>query len=116
MAENSLQDILSNPDTLRSMLSLVQGLLHDGEEAQSSASPTAQATSPLTGIDPRLIRMALGVLDGWGDTDERKQALLTALIPYLSPQRAAQVDRAVQLSRIAKAVRSLIDAGKEVQP
>jgi len=116
MAENSFQDILSNPDTLYSMLSLAQELLQGGNEAQSSAQPTPQAEPPFAGIDPRLIRMAVGALDGWGDTDDRKQALLTALIPYLSPQRAAQVDRAVQLSRIAKTIRTLIDAGKEAQP
>ena len=116
MAENSLQDILSNPDTLRSMLSLAQELLQGGAETQSPAPSAPQAELPFAGIDPRLIRMAVGALDGWSDTDERKQALLTALIPYLSPQRAAQVERAAQLSRIAKAVRSLIDAGKEAQP
>jgi len=111
MAENGLQDLFSNPDTLRSMLSLAQELLGD----QQTQSP-APAELPLAGLDPRFIRMAVGALDGWSDTDDRKQALLTALMPYLSPQRAAQVDRAVQLTRIAKAIRSLIDAGKETQP
>ena len=115
MAENSLQDLFSNPDTLRSMLALAQDLLQGGEQSQTSVQPAAQAVPPLAGLDPRLIRMAVGALDGWSETDDRKQALLTALMPYLSPQRAAQMDRAVQLSRIAKAIRSLIDAGKEAQ-
>ena len=104
----------------------------DGEQAQPSGpngagaqtpAPAAPARPPassgalegglgslLGGLDPDMLSAAAGLLGqmGGGD-DDRRVALLTALRPFVKEQRYARLDKAIQIARLSRLIRSGLD-------
>ena len=106
----------------------------DGAQAQSQeqtsdgASPPAPATaapssqlpgsagdegglgSLLGGLDPNMLSAAAGLLGRFnsGD-DDRRVALLTALRPFVREQRYARLDKAIQIAKLSRLIRSGLD-------
>ena len=106
----------------------------DGAQAQpqepppSGASPTAPAAaapakppasagtmegglgSLLGGLDPNMLSAAAGLLGQFnGGDDDRRVALLTALRPFVKEQRYGKLDKAIQIARLSRLVRSGLD-------
>ncbi len=77
--------------------SAVLGLLG----GQSDGSPL----SALGSLDPKLIQTALTLFAEYSAADDRKIALLTALKPFVRPERYAKVDKAVQIARLSRVIR-----------
>ena len=63
------------------------------------------ALGALGDLDPRLIQTTLGLLSEYNATDDRKTALLTALKPFLKPERWAKVDKAIQIAKLSRMIR-----------
>ena len=88
--------------------------------AQPSASSGAMEGglgSLLGGLDPNMLSAAAGLLGQFnsGD-DDRRVALLTALRPFVREQRYGKLDKAIQIARLSRLIRSGLDlfrAGKE---
>ena len=104
----------------------------DGEQAQPSGQSAAGAQPPapaaparppasagalegglgslLGGLDPNMLSAAAGLLGqmGGGD-DDRRVALLTALRPFVKEQRYARLDKAIQIARLSRLIRSGLD-------
>ena len=79
-----------------------------------STAPAAGAEgglgSLLGGLDPNMLSAAAGLLGQFnGGDDDRRVALLTALRPFVKEQRYARLDKAVQIARLSRLIRSGLD-------
>ena len=80
--------------------------------AQPSAPAGAEGGlgSLLGGLDPNMLSAAAGLLGqvGGGD-DDRRVALLNALRPFVREQRYARLDKAIQIAKLSRLIRSGLD-------
>ena len=137
--EEKLENILGNPQAMAQIMALAQSLNGSGSAAggesgaqspsqepapagASSPVPAAPARPPssagdegglgslLGGLDPNMLSAAAGLLGqmGGGD-DDRRVALLTALRPFVKEQRYARLDKAIQIARLSRLIRSGLD-------
>lgn len=69
---------------------------------------------PLSGlnIDPKLLAMGMKAISAYQDPNNEKALLLQALRPFVKEERYKKVDKAVQISRISKAIRTVFDQFK----
>lgn len=68
----------------------------------------AAGDSPLAALgslDPELIQTAVTLFSEYSAGDNQKVALLTALKPFLKPERQVKVDKAIQLARLSRVIR-----------
>ena len=131
--EEQLNQILGNPQAMEQIMSLAQSLSGKQEE-QASEQPAAEpesepadqppaesdTPSPLSsldGLDPRLLRMGMGLLSEYSAQDDKKTALLAALKPFLKPERQEKMDQAVRIARLTRVIRTALrmfrDRGEE---
>ena len=136
--EEKLEYILGNPQAMAQIMSLAQSLNGNGSasaagdgarpqeptsEAASAPAPAAAMQSPasagameggignlLGGLDPNMLSAAAGLLGQFsGGDDDRRVALLTALRPFVREQRYARLDKAIQIARLSRLIRSGLD-------
>ena len=62
--------------------------------------------STLGKLDPKLLQSAAVLFSEYSAGDDRKTALLAALKPFLKPERQAKVDRAMELARLSRVIRT----------
>ena len=126
--EDKLNAILNDPSAMGQIMALAQSLgggaprpqaSPAGEAAQEAEAPASAGSAPpaLTGgedplaalgeIDPGMIQMGMRLLREYQGEDDRTVALLNALRPFLKESRLAKLDRAVQISRLARVIRVL---------
>ena len=79
------------------------------EEPQEA--PDATASGGLN-IDPRLLQLGMRAIAAYRDPNDEKAALLQALRPFVKEERFSKVDKAVQIARISKAIRAVLDGIK----
>ena len=135
--EEKLENILGNPQAMAQIMVLAQSLNHSGPAApageaaqprettdagaQSQApalpQPPASAGAPdgglgslLGGLEPSMLSAAAGLLGQFnGGDDDRRVALLTALRPFVKEQRYSRLDKAIQIARLSRLIRSGLD-------
>lgn len=117
--EEKLGAILNDPQAMAQIMSIAQSLGggpgNGGETPPPTQSDTAQVTEPpapepeTPSLDPRLMAMGMRVLGAYQGQDNQRAALLQALRPYVKPERYAKVDKAVQIAKLAKAIRVGLD-------
>ena len=120
--DEKLNALLSNPDSMAQIMQLAQSLSGGGGPASSASPPSPQQPPPpqpqqpppppppaggdplsslLGGMDPKLLMRLLPLIQELGrDSDSNARQLLTALRPYLRPERQDRVERALQLARL----------------
>ena len=126
--EDKLNAILNDPSAMGQIMALAQSL--GGGTPRPQASPAGEAAQgaeqtgareaeapasaggedPLAAlgeIDPGMIQMGMRLLREYQGEDDRTVALLNALRPFLKESRLAKLDRAVQISRLARVIRVL---------
>ena len=113
--DEKLNALLSNPDSMAQIMQLAQSL--SGGNGPTAAPPPPQPQQPppppqppaggdplsglLGGMDPKLMMRLLPLIQELGrDSDSNARQLLTALRPYLRPERQDRVERALQLARL----------------
>ena len=75
-----------------------------------SKSPEGGLGSLLGGLDPSMLSAAAGLLGQFnGGDDDRRVALLTALRPFVREQRYARLDKAIQIAKLSRLIRSGLD-------
>ena len=131
--EEKLEHILGNPQAMAQIVSLAQSLNQSGpaagagdggpaqsqQSASTGASPPAPAAesaagtqesglgSLLGGLDPNMLSAAAGLLGQFSSgNDDRRVALLTALRPFVREQRYAKLDKAIQIAKLSRLIRS----------
>ena len=122
--EDKLNAILNDPSAMGQIMALAQSL--GGGTPRPQASPAGEAEAPASAgsappalaggedplaalgeIDPGMIQMGMRLLREYQGEDDRTVALLNALRPFLKESRLAKLDRAVQISRLARVIRVL---------
>ena len=83
-----LGGLLQNPDALKSLA----GALGAGQTNESAPAPISDSTE----------MQVKNMISALNQPDDRRIALLNALRPYLSPQRASGVDRAIRILKLTK--------------
>lgn len=108
-----LAQVMSNPQMMAQMTSLAQslGLQEDGQSCSSPSpcpsqeafyqqSPSAAHTPPQ--YDPTQLMGSLMQMANAMSGDERQLALIHALKPFIRPERARKLERAVQVARMSR--------------
>lgn len=88
-------------------------------QAQSPAPPPAPPASGGSGdglgsllgglgsLDPKLLSAAAGLIGQFNSgADDQRVALLTALRPFVKEQRYAKLDKAIQIAKLSRLIRS----------
>lgn len=127
--EEQLNSILGNQEAMNQIMALARSLsgeqtpapeqagLAEGENyAPVAASPPPPDLSAMLGqLDPKMLQLGMEVMRQVQSTGDRNAALLNALRPFLREERQARLDRAIQIARMARAVRVTLGVlgGKE---
>lgn len=123
--EEQLNQILGDPQAMEQIMALAQSLSGKQEEErqpEEETQPPAEHDPPsplsaLDGLDPRLLRMGMGLLSEYSAQDDKKTALLAALKPFLKPERQEKMDQAVRIARLTRVIRTALrmfrDRGEE---
>lgn len=91
--ESQLNEILNDPERMAQILSMAQsfGLQPPETPPQSSVPPP----------DSEMLQSMMRLMQQARQSDGKQEALLSALKPYLAPERREKLDRAIQLARIS---------------
>ncbi len=95
--EEKLGAMLSNPQLMQQISSLVQAM---GQPSQPAPSPPPMPEPSPPEPDFSQLQGLASLLQS-NRTDANQQALLTALSPYLSPWRVGKLERAMRASKMA---------------
>lgn len=119
--EEKLNQILSSPQAMEQIMSLASSLSGEGEtpaappEGQSVPSEglslhSAGGLSGLLGsLDPEMISKVMTLLSIYQNGSDEKTRLLEAMKPFLRPERQSKLDRAVQITRLSRVIRSAMN-------
>lgn len=108
--DEKLNSLLSNPEAMGQIMQLAQSLSGNSNQ-QPSQPPQPQqppppppvppsGSNPFSAIDPGALLRLLPLLQELGEQNTNTHTLLSALRPYLKPERQGKVDQALQLARL----------------
>ena len=119
--EEKLNSILSSPETMGQIMALANSLSGGGEDSQESHEPVQQDAAPepggkalgdlsalLQGMDSGSMQKLMALWGEYRRGEDEKERLLQALKPFLREERQEKLDRAVQIARISRVIRSAI--------
>lgn len=106
--EEQLNAVLSNPQMMQQIMSMAQNFAPPAESPppQPSAPPPPPPAANFPAMDPGMLQKLSGLM-GQGGTDKNQQLLLRALGPYISKNRVAKLEKAMQAAKMAKLATSL---------
>lgn len=130
--EEKLNQILSSPEAMEQIMSLANSLSGGGaaepseQAAPSPPSPALPAPATgsggmgglgelLSGIDPGMISKLLSLVKQFQYQEDEKTRLLEAMKPFLAPDRQGKLDKAVQIARLSRVIRSAMTMFREGQ-
>ena len=108
--EDTLNAILSDPDTMGQIMALAGKL--GGEPAPPREEPSAPAAS-FSLPDPGQLGKLLEIFQACRQPGDQTMALLTALRPFLSRERQEKLDRAIRMAGLSQAARQAYLLWKE---
>ena len=91
--EQQLGAVLGNPEMMQQIMAMAQTL--------GTSNPEPQEAPPTPDIDIGLLKKLSG-LAGQGAIDNEQQALLKALIPYLTSRRIRKLENAMRAAKMAR--------------
>ncbi|MBO4896772.1 MAG: hypothetical protein J5590_00560 [Clostridia bacterium] len=101
-AENMIQNILNDPETMGKISSLISSY------KESGGTQTEESSAPFPPENLQMMMKLQGVMSKLSDTDDNGVKLISALKPYLSGKRAESADTAIKLLKISK-ISSLLE-------
>ncbi|MCI9156952.1 MAG: hypothetical protein HFF44_08460 [Lawsonibacter sp.] len=111
--EEQLNSILGNQEAMSQIMSLARSLSGPpaGEEQEEAPPPQEKPDlSALLGqMDPKMLQLGMDVLRETRSADDRSAALLNALRPFLREERQARLDRALQIVRMTRVIRAVLN-------
>ena len=113
--EEQLNAILGDQAAMSQIMALAQSLQKGPDQSQAPAAepagpPAPPMASPLENLDPRLLNLGMKVWQEYQRGDDRNAALLAALRPLVREERWAKLDKAMQLARMARVIRTALGA------
>ena len=120
--EEKLNSILNDQQAMGQIMALAQSLSggqNSGESGEAQEGDFVPAGEPeegssgpdnlgLEGLDPALVSLGMRLLGDYNRRDDRAQALLLALRPFLKQERWQKVDRAVSIARLSRVATALL--------
>lgn len=92
--ENKLNQILSDPESMAQIMQVAQSLM--GTQASTPApDETPGAQSEIPQVLTMLMQQASHI-------DRKEEALLSAIQPYLRPDRREKMEKAMRLARLSR--------------
>ena len=120
--EEKLNSILSSPETMGQIMALANSLSgqpqsnqEDTESEQGAQAPQApQAKAPdlsglFQGMDPAMLQKLMTLWGEFNRGGDEKTRLLQAMRPFLREERQAKLDKAMQIARLSRVIRSAIE-------
>lgn len=121
--EDKLGAILGDQAAMVQIMSLAQSLSTGPEAAPETSETPASAVPPTTDFtallgalgdtDPRLLQRAAAVFARLSAGDDRRTELLHALRPFLKEERQGNLDRAIRIARLSRALRAGLELFRE---
>ena len=99
--EEKLGAILGNPEMMQTIMGLAQSL--GGQESRQEAPPPQKSPMP----EANLLKAMSGIASQSG-VDRDQQALLRALVPYLSRHRIQKLENAMRAAKMARVAATLL--------
>ena len=106
--EDTLNAILSDPDTMGQIMALAGKL---GGDPPPPPEEPSSAIPPL--FDLSQMGKLLEIFQTCQGPKDQTMALLTALRPFLSPSRQEKLDRAIRMAGLSQAARQAYQLWKE---
>ncbi len=114
-----LTQLLNDPEGMKQLQSMAQGLLGEGGLDISALMPKEETMpvmpdlSGLTGgISPDQLNMMMKLMSAFNSTkDDDRTRLLMALRPHLSDKRKERVDHAIKLLKLASVLPLISESG-----
>ncbi len=132
--EEKLNTILSSPETMGQIMALANSISGKpgGESSAREEPPQTQETpaqpsqagpvgqagdmlSLLQGLDPSMLTKLSALYQAYTCGEEEKAALLSAMRPFLRPERQEKVEKALQITRISRVIQAAFGLFREVQ-
>lgn len=132
--EEKLEGILGNPQAMAQIMSLAQSLnLGGNQPSAGDAAPPAKPADPppsasdsapasgggtpdsgleglLNGLNPEMLSAAASLMGQYASgRDDERTALLRALRPFVKEQRYAKLDKAIQIAKLSRLIRSGVE-------
>ena len=101
--EEKLGAILKDPNMMQKIQAIAQSL---GQSADQPQKPAAS----LPEIDPGLL-LKVSRLAGQTGIDDQQQALLRALAPYITQNKAAKLEKAMRAAKMARLASGFLGSG-----
>ncbi len=130
--EEKLNTILSSPETMGQIMALansISGKPEGGTPAQEgpvqpqetpaqppqggAAQQTGDMLSLLQGLDPSMLTKLAALYREYARGEDEKAALLTAMRPFLRPERQEKVEKALQITRISRVIQTAFGLFRE---
>lgn len=113
--EDKLQSILGNQEAMSQIMSIAQSINgasggSDQSEPETSLGPPNPTAEALGGLDPQLLQLGTRIFSEYQSTDDKRAALLNALRPFLRPERNAKIDQAIEIAKLSRVIRLVLDA------
>lgn len=103
--EGKLGAILGNPQMMQQIMTMAQSM--------GASSPTPEPSPQSQGPDPVMVQKIMAALQSSG-VDSNQRALLSALNPYLTPDRISRLERAMRAAKLAGMATSFLGGGGHV--
>lgn len=103
--QEMLRDITANPQAMQQLMSLAQSLGGGGPKPLQSpgSPPSPQPPAPAPQQNPmQLMQNLIQMSNQTGNLNPQQMALIQAIKPFLTPDRAEKLERAIQVANISR--------------
>lgn len=94
--QNQINAILNDPDAMQKIMAMAQNL----NLSTPAPEHNQKQSAPLPDVDISTLQKLSG-LAGQGNIDQNQRTLLSALSPYLSPERLSKLEKAMRAAKMA---------------
>lgn len=121
--EEKLNSILGNQEAMNQIMALARSISGGPAEpptrqeevpaqqpGPAGESDKADGANFLENVDPELLRLGMKLFREYQGNNDRNAALLAALRPFLREERRAHLDRALELARMTRLIRTALSA------
>ena len=121
--EQKINAFLSNPEAMEKLMSVARSIRPDDKppknttpENQSVQVMAKSEPNPFAGgfgslldglqnVNPQMLSSLMSLIGAYNGGDDRREALLMSIKPYLRNERQAKLERAAQMMRLARTAR-----------
>ena len=107
--EDKLNSILSSPEEMEKIMGIARSLSGSLGGNSGSSTDSGSAAPPaadlFSELDPKMLKLLSHLVREYKSPENDKTALITAIKPYLKPERQAALDKASGIVKLAHLAR-----------